>query len=413
MRPPNRKRQHLFWAQIRAGLACSVAAGAAGVPERTAAGWFVQAGGIMPPNVPAQSSQRYLSLEEREDIHAGIERQESIRAIARRLSRAPSTVLRELRRNMRDQRYRTRSTLRPGKRGRPRTEPWEYRPSSAHERAQRKASRPKVAKLAVNSELRELVQAKLKERLSPEQISAELRVEFPDQPEMWVSHEAIYQAIYVQGRGALRRELAVCLRTGRALRKPRRKVAERRGRIPNMVMISERPPEVEDRAIPGHWEGDLLTGKNMKSAIGTLVERSSRYVILLHLPSGHGAEEVEKAITAAAQELPQTLRRSLTWDQGSEMANHLQLKIATGLEVYFCDPHSPWQRGSNENTNGLLRQYFPKGLDLSQYGPDYLAFVSAQMNRRPRKTLGWLRPSQALERLLSDASQSASVASTD
>jgi len=275
------------------------------------------------------------------------------------------------------------------------------------------ASRPKVAKLAVNSELRELVQSKLKERLSPEQISAELRVEFRDQPEMWVSHEAIYQAIYVQGRGALRRELAVCLRTGRALRKPRRKVAERRGRIPNMVMISERPPEVEDRAIPGHWEGDLLTGKNKKSAIGTLVERSSRYVILLHLPNGHGAEEVEKAITAATQELPETLRRSLTWDQGSEMANHMQLKIATGLEVYFCDPRSPWQRGSNENTNGLLRQYFPKGQDLSRYGPDHLAFVSAQMNRRPRKTLGWLRPSQALERLLSDASQSASVASTD
>ena len=413
MRLPNRKRQHLFWAQIRAGLACSVAAAAAGVPERTASGWFVQAGGVMPPNVPAQSGQRYLSLEEREDIHAGIERDESIRAIAGRLGRAPSTLLRELRRNMRDQRYRTRSTLRQRKRGRQRTQPWEYRPSSAHERAKRMASRPKVAKLAVNSELRELVQSKLKERLSPEQISAELRVEFRDQPEMWVSHEAIYQAIYVQGRGALRRELAVCLRTGRALRKPRRKVAERRGRIPNMVMISERPPEVEDRAIPGHWEGDLLTGKNKKSAIGTLVERSSRYVILLHLPNGHGAEEVEKAITAATQELPETLRRSLTWDQGSEMANHMQLKIATGLEVYFCDPRSPWQRGSNENTNGLLRQYFPKGQDLSRYGPDHLAFVSAQMNRRPRKTLGWLRPSQALERLLSDASQSASVASTD
>src|SRR6266705_1352322 len=367
MRLQDRNKQHLFWTQIRAGLACSAAAAAAGVRRHTAAGWFVQAGGIMPPNVPAQSSQRYLSLEEREDIHAGIEREESIRAIAGRLGRAPSTVLRELRRNMRDQRYRTRSTLRQRRRGRHRTEPWEYRPSSAHERAKRRASRPKVAKLAVNSELRDLVQFKLKERLSPEQISAELREEFPDQPEMWVSHEAIYQAIYVQGRGALRRELA----------------------------------------------GDLLTGKNKKSAIGTLVERSSRYVILLHLPNGHGAEEVEKAITAAAQLLPQTLRRSLTWDQGSEMSNHLQLKIATGLEVYFCDPHSPWQRGSNENTNGLLRQYFPKGQDLSHYGPDYLTFVSAQMNRRPRKTLGWLRPSQALERLLSDASPSANVASTD
>ena len=413
MRLHDRKRQHLFWTQIRAGLACSAAAAAAGVRRHTATGWFVQAGGIMPSNVPAQSRQRHLSLEEREDIHAGIEREESIRAIARRLDRAPSTVLRELRRNMRDQRYRTRSTLRQRRPGRQRTQPWEYRPSLAQERAERRAARPKVAKLAVNSELRELVQFKLKERLSPEQISAELREEFPDRPEMWVSHEAIYQAIYVQGRGALRRELAVCLRTGRALRKPRRKVAERRGRIPNMVMISERPPEVEDRAIPGHWEGDLLTGKNKKSAIGTLVERSSRYVILLHLPNGRGADEVERAITAAAQELPKTLRRSLTWDQGHEMANHMQLKIATGLEVYFCDPHSPWQRGSNENTNGLLRQYFPKGQDLSRYGPDYLAFVSTQMNRRPRKTLGWLRPSQALERLLSDASNSANVASTD
>src|SRR6266705_1446484 len=384
MRLLDRNKQHLFWTQIRTGLAFSAAAAAAGVPRRTAAGWFVQAGGIMPPNVPAQSRQRYLSLEEREDIHAGIEREESIRAIARRLSRAPSTVFRELRRNMRDQRYRTRSTLRQRRRGRQRTQPWEYRPSSAHERAKRRASRPKVAKLAVNPELRELVQFKLKERLSPEQISAELRG-----------------------------ELAVCLRTGRALRKPRRKVAERRGRIPNMVMISERPPEVEDRAVPGHWEGDLLTGKNKKSAIGTLVERSSRYVILLHLPNGHGAEEVEKATTAAAQQRPETMRRSLPWDQGSEMANHLQLKIATGLDVYFCDPHSPWQRGSNENTNGLLRQYFPKVHDLSRYGPNYLAFVSAQMNRRPRKTLGWLRPSQALQRLLSDASQSANVASTD
>src|SRR6266702_6313953 len=396
MRLLERTKQQLFWTQIRAGLAFSAAAAAAGVPRRTAAGWFVQAGGIMPANVPAQSSQRYLSLEEREDIHAGIEREESIRAIAGRLGRAPSTVLRELRRNMRDQRYRTRSTLRQRRRGRHRTEPWEYRPSSAHERAKRRASRPKVAKLAVNSELRDLVQFKLKERLSPEQISAELREEFPDQPEMWVSHEAIYQAIYVQGRGALRRELAVYLRTGRALRKPRRKVAERRGRIPNMVMISERPPEVEDRAIPGHWEGDLLTGKNKKSAIGTLVERSSRYVILLHLPNGHGAEEVEKAITAAAQPLPESLRRSLTWDQGSEMSNHLQLKIATGLEVYFCDPHSPWQRGSNENTNGLLRQYFPKGSDLSLYDADHLAAVARQLNGRPRQTLGWMKPCEVL-----------------
>src|SRR5213593_4492140 len=264
----------------------------------------------MPPNVPAQSSQRYLSLEEREDIHAGIERDESIRAIAGRLGRAPSTVLRELRRNMRDQRYRTRSTLRQRKRGRQRTQPWEYRPSSAHERAKRMASRPKVAKLAVNSELRELVQSKLKERLSPEQISAELRVEFRDQPEMWVSHEAIYQSIYVQGRGALRRELAACLRTGRALRKPRRKEGERRGKIPGMVMISERPAEAGDRAVPGHWEGDLIIGKNNKSAIGTLVERSTRFVLLLHLPDGYGPDRVAAAMTQAMGGLPDAIRRS-------------------------------------------------------------------------------------------------------
>src|SRR6266516_4426563 len=403
MRLLERTKQQLFWTQIRAGLAFSAAAAAAGVPRRTAAGWFVQAGGIMPPNVPAQSSQRYLSLEEREDIHAGIEREESIRAIAGRLSRAPSTVFRELRRNMRDQRYRTRSTLRQRRRGRQRTQPWEYRPSSAHERAKRRASRPKVAKLAVNSELRELVQFKLKEKLSPEQISAELREEFPGQPEMWVSHEAIYQAIYVQGRGALRRELAVCLRTGRALRKPRRKVAERRGRIPNMVMISERPAEAADRAVPGHWEGDLIMGAGNASAIGTLAGRTTRFVLLLHLPHGHDAAAVAAVMTGATRSLPAQLRRSLAWDQGKEMAAHAQVTMATGLAVYFCDPHSPWQRGSNENTNGLLRQYFPKGTNLAAHSREHLQAVADQLNSRPRKTLGWKTPAQALDEFLAVA----------
>lgn len=408
MRVPNREGRNRFWEGVRAGLAWRDAAGAAGVSKRTAEQWFRHCGGVMPPNVAAQSSHRYLSLSEREEIFAGVERGESIHAIARSIRRWPSTVLRELRRNMRHQKYRARR-----QHGRPRTQPWNYRPSLAHERARRLASRPKRAKLAVNAKLRQLVQFKLNEKLSPEQIAAQLRLRFPGRPEMWVSHEAIYQAIYVQGRGALRRELAVCLRTGRALRKPRRNTSERRGRIPNMVMISERPPEIEDRAVPGHWEGDLLMGKDQRSAIGTLVERATRYLVLLHLPNGHGAEEVERAITAATQKLPRTLWKSLTWDRGFEMRNHLQLKLATGIDVYFCDPSSPWQRGSNENTNGLLRQYFPKGQDLSHYGSRHLAFVSAQMNRRPRKTLGWLTPAQALYQVISLASSPAFVASTD
>jgi len=277
----------------------------------------------------------------------------------------------------------------------------------------RLASRPKTAKLAKNPQLRELVQAKLMEKLSPEQISRELRQQFPDDAEMQVSHETIYQSIYVQGRGALRRELAVCLRTGRALRRPRRKSQERRGRIPNMINISERPAEVEDRAVPGHWEGDLILGKQGRSAIGTLVERQTRYLILLHLSNGQRAEEVEKAMIAATKRLPETLWKSLTWDQGSEMRNHAKISVATNLEIYFCDPAKPWQRGSNENTNGLLRQYFPKSTDLSVHSPEHLEFVSAQMNRRPRKTLNWLEPREVLAQLLSESPRQPHVATTD
>jgi transposase, IS30 family len=316
-------------------------------------------------------------------------------------------VFHELRRNMR-QRYRPRH-----RRGRTISVPWSYRPSYAQRRAEFMARRPKRAKLATHLELRELVQTKLKENLSPRQISVELHQLFPDKPEMWVSHEAIYQSIYVQGRGALRRELAVHLRTGRALRKPSRKANERRSRIPDMVNISQRPAEVEDRAIPGHWEGDLLMGKNGRSAIGTLVERTTRFVMLLHLPNGHRPIEVEKAIVGATQKLPGFIWKSLTWDQGQEMRNHLRVKMATGLQVYFCDPASPWQRGSNENTNGLLRQYFPKSTDLSQHDADHLDFVAAQMNRRPRETLGWIRPAEALGRLLSQPSESTVVATTE
>jgi len=381
-----------------------------GLAEHTGRRWFNQAGGVVPAHVQAKRSGRYLSLEEREEIFVSVQRGSSIRFIAKSLGRAPSTVLRELRRNMRHQ-YRTCSRL-EGRPGKHRTRPWDYRPSLAQRRADFMAARPKPAKLATNQELRFLVQAKLWEKLSPKQIARELQSEFPDNLEMRVSHEAIYQSIYVQGRGALRRELAVHLRTGRGLRKPRNK-RESRNHIPDMVNISQRPAEVEDRAVPGHWEGDLIMGKNGKSAIGTLVERATRFVMLLHLPNGHSSLEVQEAMLAATQKLPDFMWKSLTWDQGNEMRNHLQIKVATGLQIYFCDPASPWQRGSNENTNGLLRQYFPKGTDLSAHDADYLDFVAAQMNRRPRETLGWIRPAEALGRLLSTTSDSAGVATTD
>jgi len=320
MRP--RQEKSRFWELVRSGVGPAEAACLAGVPAATAMRWFRQAGGVLPPNVPEMSSARYLSILEREEIFAGVERGDSIRRIAKLIGRAPSTVLRELRHNMWHQLYRARSRLVANPVGKPVTQPWRYRASRAQERAHRLASRPKTAKLAKNPVLRELVQAKLMKKLSPEQISRQLRKQFPDDPEMWVSHETIYQSIYVQGRGALRRELAVCLRTGRALRRPHRKGQERRGRIPNMINISERDAEVEDRAVAGHWEGDLVIGKNGRSAIGTLVERKTRYLILLHLPNGQSAEEVEKAMIAATKRLPETLWKSLTWDQGWEMKNH-------------------------------------------------------------------------------------------
>src|SRR6266581_2801443 len=399
-----------FWRLIRDGVVREEAAQQVGYNRKAGQRWFSQAGGVVPAYVTAKRSGRCLSVEEREEIYAGVERGDSIRLIARSLGRAPSTVQRELRRNMRHQLYRARHR-RPH--GLPVRTPWTYRPSYAQARAEHMARRPKPAKLKTNLGLREVVQAKLTSRLSPEQIAAQLKREFASQPEMWVSHETIYQSIYVQGRGALRRELAVCLRTGRAMRRPHRKSQERRGRLQNMVNISERPAEVEDRAVPGHWEGDLLIGKNGRSAIGTLVERKTRYLILLHLPSGQSAEEVEKAMVAATKRLPQTLWKSLTWDQGWEMKNHAKISVATNLEIYFCDPAKPWQRGSNENTNGLLRQYFPKGTDLSVHGFDHLEFVADQMNRRPRKTLGWLKPREVLAQLLSESSRQPAIASTD
>jgi IS30 family transposase len=328
-------------------------------------------------------SGRFLSVAEREEIAVGVAAGLSCRQIAAGLGRAASTVSREVERN--------------GYRGR-----YRYRALAAQAQAQFRAARPKTARLAGNDRLRGQVQCWLEQRWSPEQISVMLKQQFPDDPEMWVSHETIYQSIYVQGRGALRRELAVCLRTGRALRKPRRKQGERRGRIKDMVLISERPPEADDRAVPGHWEGDLIIGSR-NSAIGTLVERSTRFVLLLHLPHGHDAAAVAEAMTEAMSTLPEALRRSLAWDQGKEMAGHAQITLATGLPVYFCDPHSPWQRGSNENTNGLLRQYFPKKTNLAVHSREHLDTVAAQLNARPRKTLGWKTPAQRLDEVLTAA----------
>ncbi len=415
-----------FWRKVAEGSSSEDAALAVGASSAAGSRWFRERGG-MPTFMLAPLSGRYLCFEEREEIALLRAQGVGVREIARRLGRSPSTISRELRRN---------AATRSGK--------LEYRASVAQWKAELMARRPKTAKLAANESLRDYVQERLAGRVrrpdgtvagpetgpwkgrnkprrgdrrwarawSPEQIANRLKVEFPDDESMRISHEAIYQSLYVQGRGALRRELVACLRTGRALRVPR---ARLRGRgksfVTEEVMISERPAEAEDRAVPGHWEGDLILGTD-RTAIGTLVERSSRFTMLLHLPpmpgrdgprvnngpamSGHGAEAVRDAIASAITTLPEQLRRSLTWDQGAEMAQHAQLRIDTGLQVYFCDPRSPWQRASNENTNGLLRQYFPRGTDLARHSPEDLAAVAATLNTRPRKTLGWRTPAEAL-----------------
>ncbi len=315
--------------------------------------------------------------------------------IARRLGRHRATIGRELERN---------DTIRGG---------GSYGAGHAQAQADHRARRAKPGKLLANVPLRRQVQDRLKRKDSPEQIAQRLRQDFPDEPEMWVSHETIYQSLYVQARGGLKRELARHLRTGRTLRKPHRQPDQRRERFAGMVMISQRPAEVEDRAVPGHWEGDLILGSTESgSAVGTLVERMTRFVMLLHLPGGHSAEIVQEAMVAKMATLPEQLRRSLTWDQGSEMANHVQISQATGMSIYFCDPHSPWQRGTNENTNGLLRQYLPKGTDLSFYGPGLLDQIASELNGRPRKTLNWRTPAEALDALLSGQSDPPSVATT-
>jgi IS30 family transposase len=385
-----------YWRLIRDdGLASGPAGSAVGVSRQTGERWFREAGGVIPSVVHEPTGFR-LSFAEREEIACLRAEGKGVRAIARELGRDPGTISRELRR------------LDPPAGGRAR----KYRASTAQADADSKARRPKDAKLGTCLRLRREVQDRLQRNHSPEQIARRLVADFPHDLEMRVSHETIYRSIYVQGRGGLKRELAKHLRTGRALRKPHRKGAERRGRIPGMVNISERPAEVADRAVPGHWEGDLIMGKENKTAIGTLVERTTRFVMLLHLPSGQGALEVQDAIVAKMAELPDLLRRSLTWDQGSELANHVQIAEAADLDIYFCDPHSPWQRGSNENSNGLLRQYFPKGTDLSVHGPGYLDFVAVELNNRPRKTLGWKTPAEALEQLLSNPSNPPGVALT-
>ncbi|AUA10017.1 Integrase core domain protein [Streptomyces malaysiensis subsp. malaysiensis] len=342
------------------------------------------------PGLP-EGPSRYLREADRIHIADRLREKASVRQIAAELGRSPSTISQEIRRNG--------IPLRAG------SSRWAYRPHAAQARADARRPRPKPGKIGQNPELRDFIQHHLARRWSPEQICQALRARFPNRPEMHVTHETIYQALYVQGRGELRRDLTKALRTGRAMRRPHHQSYKRQPRMArDMVMISERPAEAADRAVPGHWEGDLIIGKAHKSAIGTLVERSSRFVTLVHLPDGRQPAQVRDALIQTASTLPAQLRRSLTWDQGSEMHLHKDFSLATNMPVYFCDPGSPWQRGSNENTNGLLRQYFPKGTDLARYSREELDTVAAELNNRPRKTLGWETPAERLAKLLATAS---------
>jgi len=334
-------------------------------------------GGVVRGEQWATPSRLRLSIDDRIAVQVGVGQGKSFRAIAAEVGRAPSTICREVNGH-------------GGRAG--------YKAVVAHRAAEQAARRPKTPKLA-SPALAGEVEARLLRWWSPQEIAAKLRREFVDRPEMWVSHETIYKSLYVQGRGELRRELHRCLRTGRARRRHQGRT-DNRGQIPGMVMISERPAEVEDRAVPGHWEGDLIMGANNRSAIGTLVERSTRFVMLLHLPRDHTAEAVRDAMTAKIVTLPAALRRSITWDQGKEMSQHARFSVDTGIPVYFCDPRSPWQRGSNENTNGLLRQYFPKGTSLRRYSEADLDAAADSLNNRPRETLDWQTPLEKLNELL-------------
>lgn len=434
-----REAEQAFWVRIAAGASSEDAAVSSGVSQPVGTRWFREAGGMAPISLGALSG-RFLSFSEREELALLNVQGLTIREIARRMERSPSTISRELRRNAE-----TRGGV------------LRYRATVAQWKADRVASRPKTTKLVQNARLRAYVQDRLAGNVadargqpisgphvpwkgrrhgpradrrwgkcwSPQQISRRLAIDFPHDRTMRISHEAIYRALYVQGRGALRRELSACLRTGRTLRVPRARSRQRgKSFITPAVMISQRPAEAADRAVPGHWEGDMIIGLD-SSAIGTLVERTTRFTMLLHLPrmpghvpgagikngpalAGRGAKAVRDAIAKKIQKLPTQLRRSLTWDQGAELAQHAQLRIDTGLEVYFCDPQSPWQRGTNENTNGLLRQYFPKGTDISRYSARELDAVAITLNSRPRKTLGWRTPAEALNEILSKRTRLAS-----
>ena len=425
-----------FWAAIARGMKTEDACVEAGVSGPVGFRWFRHAGGVNPCLAPSVSG-RYLSFTEREDIAVWHAQQVSAREIARRLGRDPSTISRELRRNA--------ST---------RTNRLNYKASIAQWHAERRARRPKTAKLVGNARLREYVQERLSGVVrtvggrvagpagpawkgrnkphrgdrrwvtswSPEQIANRLKVDFPDDESMRISHEAIYQALYVEGRGALKRELAACLRTGRALRVPRARSRQQAwAHVTDEVLISERPAEAEDRAVPGHWEGDLIIGLQ-RSAIGTLVERTTRFTMLIHLPrekgygtiprvkngpplAGYGAITMKNRLAEAMTTLPEQLRRSLTWDRGKELSAHTQFKVETGIPVFFADPHSPWQRGTNENANGLLRQYFPKGTDLSRWTNEDVQAVAVALNSRPRKILGWKTPAETFQEQLRSLQQ--------
>lgn len=369
----------VFWAGMQAGNFITDAVIPINTSRRTGRTVLANAGGVRPRR-GRNLKGRCLTFTQREEIAILRAQGQSLRAIGEVIGRSASTVSRELRRN-----------TKPGT---------AYRATSAHMLAYERASRPKPAKLHTNMALRTVVEDDLAKKYSPEQIAGRLRVQFPDQEEMRVSPETIYQSLYVQSRGALNRDLAACLRTGRAVRRPSRKAGQRKNRIPDMINISQRPPEVEDRAVPGHWEGDLIIGKGNQTAIGTLVERTTNYTMLVHLPDGYKAEQMREALTAKIKTLPQALRHSLTWDQGIEMQDWKTVKMDTGIEIYFCDPHSPWQRGINENTNGLLRQYFPKGTDLSIHSAQDLDWVAAELNDRPRKRLEFKKPIELIEPLL-------------
>jgi IS30 family transposase len=432
-----------FWAAIATGVLTDEASTVAGVSAPVGYRWFRHAGGVN-PQLSTTVSGRYLSFTEREDIALLRAQGLGVRVIARRLGRHPSTISRELRRNASTRTYGV-----------------DYKASTAQWHAERRAKRPKLATLAINQRLRDYVQQRLSGEVrdpggavigpdgpawkgrnkphrgdrawttawSPEQIANRLPVDFPDDESMRISHEAIYQALYVQGRGALNRELVACLRTGRALRVPRARSRQKAwAHVTPEVLISQRPAEADDRDVPGHWEGDLVIGLQ-RSAIGTLVERTTRFTMLVHLPreegwgviprtkngpalAGYGAVTMAGALAKTITELPAQLRRSLTWDRGKELSAHAQFTVQTGLPVYFADPHSPWQRGTNENTNGLLRQYFPKGTDLARWSAGDLAAVAATLNSRPRKTLGWKTPAEALDHHLRSV-QDTGVASTD